>query len=1324
MASADSTTVLSPTLSCDLTAALAVLEVSAQQFPNAGEALQDEQLQRFRAGLVGVVEAAGVAGLVGLQDVCLLFDEALAAVGEQAEQVGCIDLVKAWPRLARDYVNDPHSATTAHRLIESLCDARWPVALGEDEAEMLRDLLQTRPAEEVDAGATQATQALDRSVQDFSASGVMVLSQQDANGDEGHGVLPPRELSVALAVLEELAQDFPNAGEPLQDEQLHRFRAELIRVGEAAGVAGLVGLQDVCLLFDEAVAVVGEQAEQTGCIDLLKVWPQLARDYLNDPHSGTVAQRLIESLCDSRWPAPLGKDEAEMLRELLQMRSVEEVSVGAAQSTQPLGVEQPDSAGGDSVAVARTVSQNAESGREGDEATGAANADAEANVLADGDAAAQVCGAHDVDPELVQLLQSELTQITAAIAAAVAGGSGHGAAASEVAEALRQETGRVECFGNAAEAAGLAGFTQVVRQCERNLRLFAARGESITSAEGELLSAWGKYGSHYLNALNDPQASDALIAALCDARWPAPLSAAESVELQARLRTPVTVVPDEAPARRAEHAEPQDVELKLPEDVDPELLDALLQELPSQTAELSAAVQRLLAGGTLADVDAAQRITHTVKGAANTVGVRGLATLTHNLEDILLAFSRRGAVPPRAIGEILMNAADCLESMSEALTGLAPPPAQALEVLQQVLDCANHIDREGISVADPQPPAPPIADASDSRAPTPAETVVATTPVLRVPAPMIDELLRLVGETIILTGQIHERLRRTIGETRGMREQFRLAHSLSSELEQLIDVRDLTKAGLRAGGDLDPLEFDQFNELHSCSRRLIEATEDSRESASMLEEHLAELDAMLSNQRQVNVESQEAVLQTRMVPVKSVLSRLERSVRQTCRATGRQVELQVAGGETLIDSDVLSDLVDPLMHLLRNAVDHGIEDEAGRRFHGKPATGRIDLEFRRDGNQIVVRCSDDGAGLDLTAIRHAAEARGLVSPAEMLSDEEVFRLILRPNFSTRSRATHVSGRGIGLDAVYSRVLQLNGSLELATESGQGLVVELRLPITLISTHALLVRAGGEVSALSNRGVEQVLHSRSGELRTTAGETSYCIGDEVYPACYLSALLGGTSTAQSDDGGAVLLVRAETGITGVIVSAVLDNREIVVKSLGRYIPRIPGIAGATILGDGAVRPVIDLPDLLRVTRTGSAQVQSEPANLVVETPSQRTALIVDDSLSARRSLAQFVQDSGYEVRTARDGLEAVELIETKPPDLLLVDLEMPRMNGLELTYHVRARAETRNLPVIMVTSRSTQKHRQMAEAAGVDAYLTKPFSEEELLGQMEAASARM
>jgi len=444
-------------------------------------------------------------------------------------------------------------------------------------------------------------------------------------------------------------------------------------------------------------------------------------------------------------------------------------------------------------------------------------------------------------------------------------------------------------------------------------------------------------------------------------------------------------------------------------------------------------------------------------------------------------------------------------------------------------------------------------------------------------------------------------------------------------------------------------------------------------------------------------------------------------VRQTCRLVDKKAELVVRGAGTLMDSNVLNDMIDPLMHLLRNAVDHGIEPPGQRQHLGKPPVGQIELNFGREGNNIVIRCQDDGAGLDLAAIRRTATERGLIAADQSLTDEELARLILLPGFSTRGEATQTSGRGIGMDMVHSRLLDMKGSLRIHTQAGQGCLIELRLPVTLISTHALLVRLRDQMVALSDRGIEQILYSGVGAIQRLGKVTTYRMGDEVYELSALDALLNlpPDHRAQSRTAPSVLLVREETGaLRAVLAQDIVDSRDLVVKNLGEYLPRLNGIVGATILGDGSVVPVLDLPELLRApvarqsTRTaGRAAAPAAPA------PHRPFVLAVDDSLSARRSLAQFAQDAGFEVRTARDGLEAIEIIKGKRPDLVLADLEMPRMNGLELTAHLRANQATRDVPVIMITSRSTEKHRREAETTGVNMYLTKPFMEDELLGHI-------
>jgi chemotaxis protein histidine kinase CheA/CheY-like chemotaxis protein len=587
----------------------------------------------------------------------------------------------------------------------------------------------------------------------------------------------------------------------------------------------------------------------------------------------------------------------------------------------------------------------------------------------------------------------------------------------------------------------------------------------------------------------------------------------------------------------------------------------------------------------------------------------------------------------------------------------------------------------------------------------------------------VDDVLRLVGESIILTGQVQERIRKTIAQTRAVMGQNRLFQQLTSELEQLVDIRNvsspLSKSMQRS--DFDPLELEQYNELNTVTHRLVEAATDARELGRAIEDNLAALDALLVDQGRLHRDNQEAVLRTRMVPIQTVVPRLQRSVRQTCRLVDKEAELVVHGADTLMDSNVLNDMVDPLMHILRNAVDHGIEPPDRRKRLGKPPVGRIELGFGREGNNIAVRCQDDGTGLDLAAIRRTAAERGLLTADQSLTDDELARLILLPGFSTRDETTQTSGRGIGMDMVYSRLLDMKGSLRIQTQTGKGCLMELRLPVTLISTHALLLRQRDQMVALSDHGIEQILYSGIGTIQKLGTVTTYRLGDEVYELTSLDTLLNlpPDPRARGRAVPPVLLVREETGaIRAVLVQEIVDSRDLVVKNLGQYLPRLNGIVGATILGDGSVAPVLDLPELLRTPAISQpALTATRAATPAAPTLHRQFVLAVDDSLSARRSLAQFAQDAGFEVRTARDGLEAIEIIKGKRPDLVLADLEMPRMNGLELTAHLRANQATHEMPVIMITSRSTEKHRREAEAMGVNVYLTKPFVEDELLGHI-------
>ncbi len=1196
-----------------------------------------------------------------------------------------------------------------------------------------------------------------------------------------------------------------------------RYAEQVGRIGLAAGQAGFLGLQDVCLLFQEVLLDPRFCQRRLGDAERerLEEWPIFVIGYLSSPTDPESSEPLLDHLRSPVWNTPLPEAEIGALREVLahgaleieaesssvlalepELQSRLELEPESELEPEPEPEPEPESRlepepepevatnfGPDELpAPLEPASPALESSEPRSEPAGSipdfgefappdpgdppserfesATHDATAFSSPPSETGASnftrietaepapspelvepIGGSDRARQELLDILRAEIEQISADADGILGLASAADSTPAARSEALAGYAEQMERLGDASASIGLLGLRQVCAGLQANLNHLASQSGPPTAEQQTLLAGWTLPALAYLNALNDHSASTTLARYLEDPVWPQPLPAAEVTPLIDLLVSAKLATEEESAEARPREARPEDVSLELPTDVNPELLDGLLRELPGQTAEFSAAIQRLAAGeGRLEEVKVAQRIAHTLKGAGNTVGVRGIAMLTHQIEDILQALSKQGALPNRPLADTLQNAADCLESMSEALLGIGSPPAQARAVLQEVLDWANRIDRTGApaaeepapSVARTEPAIPsesaPFRLASESApTPEPAPTVSQPAPapeaMLRVPAHLVDNLLRLVGESIILTGQVQERVRRTIAQTRSAMSQNRLFQQLTAELEQLVDIRNvsspLSKSFQR--GDFDPLELEQYNELNTITHRLVEAATDTRELSRGIEENLAALDTFLVDQGRLHRESQEAVLRTRMVPIQTLVPRLQRSVRQTCRLVDKEAELAARGADTLIDSNVLNEMVDPLMHLLRNAVDHGIEPPDQRQRLGKPRRGRIELSFAREGNSIVIRCRDDGAGLDRASIRRTAVARGLLAADAALEDAELERLILLPGFSTRDATTQTSGRGIGMDVVYSRLLAMKGSLRIESRTGAGCLMEIRLPVTLIATHALLARVRNRLYAISDRGIEQILYSGVGKMQKMGKATLFQIGEDFHELTALDALLDlpPDRRASARVAPAVLLVREETGNRrAVLVQNIVDSRDLVVKNLGAYLPKLNGIVGATILGDGSVAPVLDLPELLR------APAVFQPASPIVgpavpsATEARRPfALAVDDSLSARRSLAQCVQDAGFEVRTARDGLEAIAIIQGRRPDIVLADLEMPRMNGLELTSHLRANPATRDLPVIMITSRSTAKHRREAERAGVDVYLTKPFVEDELLDQV-------
>ena len=604
-------------------------------------------------------------------------------------------------------------------------------------------------------------------------------------------------------------------------------------------------------------------------------------------------------------------------------------------------------------------------------------------------------------------------------------------------------------------------------------------------------------------------------------------------------------------------------------------------------------------------------------------------------------------------------------------------------------------------------------------------------PILRVPVATMDELFRLTGELSVKIGQLTEQVKQTQQRTNGLLRQNLKVQQRIFDLENLVDIRGLsslreTKIS-RSDQIFDALEMEQYTELQSNTRALTEEAADTREFSRRIEEDVAQMGAVLQQTQRVQRELQYMAMTTRMSPVGSLAPRLHRNIRQTSQQTGKKAKLIIEGEDILIDGDMLNNLVDPLLHILRNAIDHGIETPDERTRAGKSEVSTIHLTFSRRGQTVTVRCRDDGHGLDYSAIRNKAIERGLMQAGQDVSEEELSRLILLPGFSTRERANEISGRGVGLDVVRDRLLVMKGMVEVRSEFGKGCEFLLRFQASLVAQHALLIESSTQIFAVPSYALDQALPPAAGEFISIGSEINLRYQKRTYPVKTLSALIGydsGVMTSEIMNSKSVLLVHVDLDIHAVLVDRIVDGRDLILKDPGRYVKKINGVGGIAILGDGTVAPLLDLAELLRLPMPQLIETATSITSSNSEAITRRDILVVDDSLSVRKSLVQLVSDAGYNVKAAKDGLEAITLLKDFMPGIILTDLEMPNMNGLELTSHLRARADTRELPVIMITSRSMDKHRKQAELAGVSVYMTKPYTDTDLLGHIHCTIGGM
>jgi len=619
---------------------------------------------------------------------------------------------------------------------------------------------------------------------------------------------------------------------------------------------------------------------------------------------------------------------------------------------------------------------------------------------------------------------------------------------------------------------------------------------------------------------------------------------------------------------------------------------------------------------------------------------------------------------------------------------------------------------------------------------------------VRVPLMKLDSVSKLMGELVIsrtaleqrvaqLEQQIVElhhstgRLRRASGQIESEYETTALLRgpvyaATGTEGARFIGSGNAltTPAPTGGGHGFDDLEFDRYTEFHRLTREMAEATSDSLAVRTELENLLGDFDSLLNRQRRLANDVQESVMRMRMVPLRTLATRLHRTVRVTADRQGKQAELVLEGDTLELDSQVLDSMGEPLLHMLRNSVGHGLETPDVRRSLRKPPRGRVWLSAYHEGTQAVLRVRDDGRGLDADQLRKKAVSGGFLSAdrAAALSDADVMSLVFLQGLSTADKVTDVSGRGVGMDIVRDTVQKLRGTISIDSRPNEGTTFTIRLPLTLAVIRALVVRVHGQPFAVPLAAMQQILRLSVEESARMMRERVVSLNNKLLPVVRLSEALEIPDIADSPSKLPVLIVRVGESEVALVVDDIVEGREVVIKSLGRHLQRVRGIMGATIFGDGSVVPILNVVDLLGkheaepvVTHVPAAPVKTQRDTL--------TVMIVDDSPSVRRVMSNLIKGASWTPLTAKDGLDAIEMLRsaTALPDVVLTDIEMPRMDGYELLAALKANEVLARLPVAMITSRAGEKHRRKALDNGATDYLTKPYSDEELLAMVRRMS---
>jgi len=796
-------------------------------------------------------------------------------------------------------------------------------------------------------------------------------------------------------------------------------------------------------------------------------------------------------------------------------------------------------------------------------------------------------------------------------------------------------------------------------------------------------------------------------------------------------------------------------------DIPIELLEIFLPEAEEYLRDMSTSLPLLAEQpGDRERLQDIRRNAHSLKGSAATVGFHEVARLAHRMEDMLdLLYEGGLRITPERM-QLLFDSTDALEDM---LDGKADE--QRLSTIYEAYEGAlgfsyqsaqsEQSGQSGTSEALARRDGP-TSSAKGQVAPgnealesergqlNQASAKKGRGQFVRLPIESLDEVVKLVTELIITRASFEQNMSQLARQLEELRGSSTRLGRVSSKMEVQYEASTLggglalRKPFLSGGAPVaaaaaaklnsnaygfDDLEFDRYTEFHLLLRGLTEASGDIQTLDRELVAVKDDFDSCLNRQGRLCSDIQDKLMRMRMAPLSTLSTRLHRAIRTVASQRGKQVRFVIEGEETRLDKTVIEEMADPIAHILRNAIDHGIELSAVRQAKGKPAAGTIRLRAFYEGTQIIIQISDDGAGLNAERLRMVAINNGFLSniDAVKMTEEDLYSLIFLPGFSTAPEISEISGRGVGLDVVKVAIHRMKGSVRVDSKSGQGTVFTVRLPMTMAVMRALMVRTCNQTFAVPLTGLNQVVRLDPQTIERINQEQVVRTGGKVYPLLQLGKLLNLNQSVdrpveRPDGAQPALLMNIEDRLVAIAVDESLGGREIVVKNLGNHLRQIRGVTGATLLGDGSAVLILNMPELIRDAFQPRMQLlggRAKPAPTARKTP---TVMVVDDSLSVRRVLSNLLSGVGWRPVQAKDGLDALELLMhlPLPPDVVLLDIEMPRMDGYEFISTLRKQKAYDHLPIVVLTSRAGQKHRDKAFEVGATDYMVKPYQDEALL----------